>query len=129
MADLTPERLARLRVWATRQNPDRIHQGKHGYYAFCPWCSDVGDPDQPDDDGNAHDLAIELLDEIERLRGIVAAIAEADPRASVGYDGEMWVCTLCSPDGSAHSDGDWGQDPVDHDPECPWRMAKESTDA
>jgi hypothetical protein len=68
VADLTPDRLARLRVWAQRGNPDSADDaGSDG----CPWCEGPNGPD-----GNAHDLALELLDEIDRLRKIAAA-AEA----------------------------------------------------
>lgn len=75
MADLTPERLARLRTWAQRLDANRpeLHDsaiGRHCYEGACPWCR--GDDLQPGADGyfdgNAHQLALELLDEIERLR-------------------------------------------------------------
>lgn len=71
MTALTAERLARLRIWAERRSPDRPQDDdrKHGYYAFCPWCSSEGTVDaDTGDEGNAHDVALELLDEIDRLR-------------------------------------------------------------
>lgn len=73
MSDLTPERLARLRIWANRQRPVEAvggaDYGRHQYDGACPWCR--RDDQQLETikgfvfEGNAHDLAIELLDEIK----------------------------------------------------------------
>jgi hypothetical protein len=42
VADLTPERMARLRVWAERfspEHPDWREPGdRHAYNGACPWC-------------------------------------------------------------------------------------------
>lgn len=81
MADLTPDRIARLRVWAERRNAHMPHVGTHLYDGSCPWCRrddiEVGACDGYFD-GNAHDLALELLDEIDLLRGIISFLVD-DP--------------------------------------------------
>lgn len=79
--DLTPERLARLRTWAARHDANRPDiLVVHAYDGACPWCR--SDRLQPGHDGyfdgNAHDLALELLDEIDRLRAALDELANAD---------------------------------------------------
>jgi hypothetical protein len=93
VADLTPERMARLRVWAQGGNPDEPVDGLVG---GCPWCGDNGP------DGAAHDLALELLDEIDRLRAIVEDVAaEGEPAGEYG-------CAWCEAEfGSHKSDCAW----------------------
>jgi hypothetical protein len=86
VADLTPERLARLRVWAERRNAHRPDGRTHLYDGSCPWCR--GDDIQPGAhdgyfDGNAHDLAIELLDEIDRLRDALNSTCNPTPEIQV----------------------------------------------
>lgn len=81
MTDLTPSRLARLRTWATRHDANRPDiDGCHEYDGACPWCR--ADHLQPGHDGyfdgNAHDLALELLDEI-------ACLQHALERARLGW--------------------------------------------
>jgi hypothetical protein len=88
--DLTPDRLVRLRVWAQGGNPAETNDD-----GGCPWCGNL------EPDGNAHDLALELLDEIERLRAIIEDVrAEGEPSCEYG-------CAWC------------GADPG-HMPNCAW---------
>jgi len=107
VSDLTPERLARLRVWATRHRPPSAGRdiGRHEYDGACPWCRSDDLAHQTIDgfifDGNAHDVAIELLDEIDRLRTIVEDVAAEG--APLTEDG----CGWCGVD-------------VGHKPDCAW---------
>lgn len=80
------ERLTRLRIWATRHQPGHPEHGAHNYDGQCPWCRndhlEAGAYDGAFD-GNAHDCALELLDEITRLRHLntdLAAAAGMDPK-------------------------------------------------
>lgn len=63
---LTSDRLERLRMWAQRCQPD--HPGRrHDYDGACPWCRTDSLPMDDVWDGNAHDVALLLLDEIADL--------------------------------------------------------------
>lgn len=103
MPDLTLERLNRLRTWAERRNAHRPHLGgTHLYDGSCPWCrgDDIEVGHLGYFDGNAHDLAIELLDEIGRLRAEevrLRAIAYQQLGREVTDDDdglvECWSCT------------------------------------
>ncbi len=105
---LTTERLARLRTWATRHRPPDCGPdiGRHLYDGGCPWCrsDDVLKHEVIDGyqfDGNAHDVALELLDEIQRLRTEDVRLRAIAYRAlgrevTDDDDGlvECWSCTV-----------------------------------
>jgi hypothetical protein len=104
VTDLTG-RLARLRVWAERRTPNGHYTGPHNYDGACPWCR--SDSIQPERiagftfDGNAHDLALELLDEIDRLRAIIDDVrAEGEPAGEYG-------CAWCGADQGHKTDCAW----------------------
>jgi hypothetical protein len=79
VADLTPDRLACLRACAGHRNPAwPVDQSPDD--TGCPWCHEV--------DGSAHDLAVELLDEIARLRAIVEDVAAEGAGADDGLTAE-----------------------------------------
>lgn len=74
------------------------------------------------------DLVPESVDEweanqvvpwIAKLRAIVEALAEAGPPVD-RHDGD---CQLCDAEGGLHTDL---YKPEQHEPDCPWRMAKEA---
>lgn len=74
-----PDRLARLREWAQGGNPAQTNDD-----GGCPWCGNL------DPEGNAHDLAIELLDEIERLQ----ADTKHCPPACASHGEHYWVAEI-----------------------------------
>jgi hypothetical protein len=93
MADrppLTPERLARLRTWAERHHPDGLHgYAAHLFDGSCPWCAHSEPGTDATPDGNAHDIAVDLIDEATRLRqsNIDLAIAAGmDPQGGCEFD-------------------------------------------
>jgi hypothetical protein len=73
---MTDAELERLAVWAQRHNPDRERQ-VHRFYAGCPWCQSYSDPEPFEgyDGGGSHSLGLALIEEVQRLRTLVAAMA------------------------------------------------------
>jgi hypothetical protein len=74
---MTDIELERLKCWAQRRNPDRsdLSEQVHLFHAFCPWCSRTDDPAH--EGGGAHSLGLALIEEVQRLRAIVAALVES----------------------------------------------------
>jgi hypothetical protein len=87
---LTPERLTRLRAWAERHHPDGLHgHAAHLFDGSCPWCAHSEPGTDATLDGNAHDIAVDLIDEVTRLRqsNIELAIAAGmDPQGGREFD-------------------------------------------
>lgn len=67
--------LADLKVWAQRRNP-AIPRWAHFYHAACPFCR--SESTDPEDGPGRHDVALALIEEVERLRDIVAALTAED---------------------------------------------------
>lgn len=105
---LTPERIAELRAWA--ESPD-------AGWSDPAWVMGLAETVRP------------LLD----AEAIVRALADA-PAPLRDYEwaaGEDEACEECTACGTSVSHGEWERDrpilraPDRHEPDCPWRLARE----
>lgn len=77
--------LVDLKVWAQRRNP-AIPGLTHFYYAACPFCR--SESTDPGDGPGRHDVAFSLIEEVERLRTLVAALTVEDTSADLRTHGD-----------------------------------------
>jgi hypothetical protein len=70
------------------------------------------------------DVVLGLLDEIERLKSIVTALAAQDVPMDESID--CLACPSSYRDAQPDRGYEWWTEPSNHDPTCPWRMAREA---
>jgi hypothetical protein len=104
------ERLARLRTWATRFDPEHP-TWDHSYDGGCPWCRADRLRHDGDFDGNAHDSALELLDLIDHQRAEIDSLRARVDAATSTADRRVDGAAAAGAQQLAPADAGW---PTDH---------------
>jgi hypothetical protein len=96
-----------------------------GYYST-PTCDPDEDMPHPHAARPGHMPSMDdLVAELEKARGLLKALAATPHLESLFVDDYVWQCVHCH----VHAAGDLLSDPANHAPDCPWRKAKEYTQA